>query len=434
MANNENSKYVGAYTKAYYDQYNNIITNGEARIPICFCIDTSASMNFFTKDSDVIRDESSRHIKDGKEVYYAKPKPGGHTSTLIKELVKVFHKMMTRMRANEIISQSAVICIIQFDQFADCLCEFTDISKILPDCLNGIETRADKTNISKGLRMCLNRLDQQMDMISAAGNDNYKPVLILMSDGSPTDRAEAEEARIEVRQRAEDGKLNVIPIGIGSGYDKNWLKSLSADSRVFNMATELEFNQVFNDITTRIHKTACLIAVDEDNSFAINTPTFDNIESTRYGQETAPQDLYNFMGTPADYYDVFISKKSEDNALAEEVRIFLERHGLRCFESDYTLKAIGDSEYSKVINDALEKSHHLVVLCSKPEYLQSKWVMYEWSSFANEKRSGGNKGNIFTIKADHIKRNDIPWELRQNEVHNLSDYKKAILNYIRPKQ
>jgi len=433
-SNDNNSQYVGAYTRAYYDQYNNIISNGEARIPICFCIDTSSSMNFFTSDSEVIRDESSRHIEDGKEVYYAKPKPGGHTSTLIKELKSVFRKMLIRMCRNDIISRSAVICIVQFDQFADCYCEFTDISKLSPDCLNNIETRADRTNIAKGLRMCLNRLDQQMEMIVAAGNDKYKPVLILMSDGSPTDGREAEEAKTTVRQRAEDGKLNVIPIGIGSGFDRNWLRSLSAESRVYNMSAESEFNQVFDEITRRIQRTASVIAVDEDINSLGDVSIDSGLETTRYGQDAMLDDLSDFMASANDYYDVFISKKSEDTAIAKKLCCFLEAHGLRCFESDRNLAAIGDSDYSAIINEALDKSYHLVVICSDPEYFKSRWVKHEWSSFANEKRSGGKKGNIITIKADSIDRQDVPYELRALEMFNLSDYKDKILPYLRSKR
>lgn len=433
-SNDSNRQYVGAYTHAYYEQYNNIISNGEARIPICFCIDTSSSMNFYTSDSEVIRDESSKHIEDGKTVYYAKPKPGGRTSTLIKELKNVFSRMITRMRQNDILSRSAVICIIQFDQFADCYSEFTDISRLSSDCLTNIDTRADSTNIARGLRMCLNRLDKQMEMIVAAGNDNYKPVLIIMSDGSPTDGKDAEEAKTIVRQRAEDGKLNVIPIGIGSGFDRNWLRSLSAESRVYNMSAEYEFNLVFDEITRRIQRTASVIAADEDND-PLGADSADiNLETTKYGQDSMFDDLSDFMASANDYYDVFISKKSEDTAIAQNLCRFLEAHGLRCFESDRNLADIGDSDYSAIINEALDKSYHLVVICSDSGYFNSKWVKYEWSSFANEKRSGGDKGNIVTIKADSIDRQSVPYELRSLEMFNFSDYKNRILSYLRPKK
>ena len=33
----------GAHTADYYAQYESTITNGEARIPICICVDTSTS-------------------------------------------------------------------------------------------------------------------------------------------------------------------------------------------------------------------------------------------------------------------------------------------------------------------------------------------------------------------------------------------------------
>ena len=40
-----------AYTREEFSHFQNILLNGTARIPICFCIDVSKSMNWLTNPS-----------------------------------------------------------------------------------------------------------------------------------------------------------------------------------------------------------------------------------------------------------------------------------------------------------------------------------------------------------------------------------------------
>lgn len=282
----------GAHTADYYAQYESTITNGEARIPICICVDTSSSMSFLNNDkSDTIRD-GSVWIEDGKEVHGVKLKPGVKKITKMDRLQKVLSTMITKMRQNDIISKAAVICIVSFDQFADCFIEFTDVNRISSNTPYNLEVGKDKTNVSKGIRMSLERLDQIVSMNSNAGNDRYVPVLVFMSDGAPTDGSEAEEARIKVRQRSEDGKLNVIPISIcGDSEGERWLRGLSKESKVYHMDNEREFESVFAAITERIKRTAMVLSIDEQDSNLANQSIDDDTENTLYGENNG--DLLN---------------------------------------------------------------------------------------------------------------------------------------------
>ena len=275
-----------AHTAEYFEQYESTIDNGEARIPICFCIDTSTSMNIVINDKSELKEvRGTSRSSDGNSVVTVEPKyPWVKLVTRMQELQTVFSKMLSKMRTNDILSKSAEICIVTFDLFADCYAEFTDLSRISPNSPNNIRVGRDSTNVSKGIRMALERLDRQQAMNSNAGNDFYKPVLILMSDGQATDGQDAERAREVVRQRSEDGKINVIPIGIGRGIDEKWLRGLSRDSRVYHMNTDHEFEEVFEEITRRIRLTTMVISVDEDESNMANDVQ-DDVASTQYGQD-----------------------------------------------------------------------------------------------------------------------------------------------------
>ena len=103
-----------------------------------------------------------------------------------------------------------------------------------------------------------------------------------MSDGDPTDGEYGDRLRTEVRQRSEDGKLNVIPVGIGSGINERFLRSMSKDSRVYRMDTDKEFEQVFDEITRKIHNTTMVISMDEGESNMANQAQ-ENVPNTQYG-------------------------------------------------------------------------------------------------------------------------------------------------------
>jgi uncharacterized protein YegL len=153
------------------------------------------------------------------------------------------------------------------------------------------------TNVSKGIKMSLERLDQQAAMNSNAGNDSYKPVLILMSDGEPTDSIEAEKAREQVRQRSDEGKINVIPISIGAGVrGENWLKSLSCKSRVYRMNCLKDFEDVFSEIKERIHMIASVVSTDEDEQdISVNIPK--DVDNSIYGKDTSDDILNDFLNS-----------------------------------------------------------------------------------------------------------------------------------------
>lgn len=274
-----------AHTAEYFEQYESTINNGEARIPICFVIDTSSSMSIVINDkSETKQVRGTGRNEDGNYVVKVVPAYDGVTLvTRMEELQTVFSKMLSKMSSNDILSKSAEICIITFDLFADCYAEFTDLNRISPNSPSNIRIGRDCTNVSKGIRMALERLDRQQAMNSSAGNDFYKPVLILMSDGQATDGRDAELARQEVRQRSEDEKLNVIPIGIGRAIDEKWLRGLSRDSRVYHMNTDREFEEVFEEITRHIRLTTMVISVDEDENNMANDVQ-DDVANTWYGQ------------------------------------------------------------------------------------------------------------------------------------------------------
>lgn len=287
-----------AYTEDYFAQYDSTISNGEARIPICFCIDTSESMNFVTNRSNELRyiENTSRTVDGIANVTSVEPLPGVTLHHRIEEVRRVLLRMINRIRYDSMLSNAAVISIVTFDRFSDCIVEFSEVSRITESMISRIRTHEDVTNASKGIHMSLERLDQFRRLNSSAGNESYKPVLVFMSDGSVNADPDAIKAGNEVRERSDNGSLNVIPIAIGNAADETWMRRLSKESHVYRMEHEDEFDKVFEIITRRIARTAMVLSVDEHISEeGQDIEVEEDVTNMQYGQETSTEDIYNFL-------------------------------------------------------------------------------------------------------------------------------------------
>lgn len=128
-------------------------------------------------------------------------------------------------------------------------------------------------------------------------------------------------------------------------------------------------------------------------------------------------------------YDVFISHKSVDDAIATKVYEYLQQTGRVAFCDHFTLRELHDSEYDKRIVDSLENSKHLVVVASDPEYLKDKWVYSEWHRFYNDKRLNRRNGNLILVLSDNLMERigDLPSDLRDGiEIIKTSEFRNRI--------
>jgi len=139
-------------------------------------------------------------------------------------------------------------------------------------------------------------------------------------------------------------------------------------------------------------------------------------------------------------YQVFISfknlgpsgKPTEDACMAEELYRFLSEKGFAVFFSNLSLENLGQSAYSKAIDQALDSSQILVAVSTNPEYLESDWVRYEWDRFFNDIISGIKpNGRVFSF-VKGVDTRCLPRKLRQYQVfHADRSERDTLCNFIR---
>lgn len=129
-------------------------------------------------------------------------------------------------------------------------------------------------------------------------------------------------------------------------------------------------------------------------------------------------------------YDIFISCKSEDYPIAERVYRFLTEHGKTVFLANLELKKVGNTRYFEIIDDAIDSSEHMIVVATRPEYVQSTYVKHEWTTFANEQNCGRKSGNLMSVIARDVPVDALPITLRNMQFFYVDAFERDILGFL----
>ncbi|MBE6758554.1 MAG: TIR domain-containing protein [Ruminococcaceae bacterium] len=130
-------------------------------------------------------------------------------------------------------------------------------------------------------------------------------------------------------------------------------------------------------------------------------------------------------------YDVFISFKNTapgggltlDRTIAERLHMKLRDEGLNVFFSE---KDLSTAAFMDEIYQALDEANLLILVGTSVEYINSRWVKSEWSTFFGSIQSGRKEnGHIITVLKD-ISTRDLPIQLEHFESFNASDIDGAV--------
>ncbi len=136
---------------------------------------------------------------------------------------------------------------------------------------------------------------------------------------------------------------------------------------------------------------------------------------------------------------VFISYKNsdggiitEDAHIAESLYKKLEQNHIPTFYSNVTLHELGESHYKEAIEDALDSAVILLLIGTKVDYIQSKWVKYEWDSFHEEILADAKENAIIIpYLSETIGRNEKPRALRNMETFLVErDSEDKVVSFI----
>lgn len=196
---------------------NDLTDNPTPRVPICLCLDTSGSMYEIIGGNYTYT--GLTYEEDGKT--YSQVTGGITRLDELQEGIKLF---MNAIQEDDMAASAADICIVTFDNSAQCLLPFADIHKQQIPTL----TAKGDTAMGEGVNLALNLLEQRKKEYRDSGVDYYQPWLVLMTDGVPNGSAsELDSAARRAADMVNARKLSVFPIGIGPEADKATLARFS---------------------------------------------------------------------------------------------------------------------------------------------------------------------------------------------------------------
>ncbi len=136
--------------------------------------------------------------------------------------------------------------------------------------------------------------------------------------------------------------------------------------------------------------------------------------------------------------EVFISfKNTEDGAVTEDAGIassiysMLAEKRIPAFYSNRSLLEFGDTRFKESIIEALSNASILILVASKKQFINSKWVKFEWDSFHSLMLSDDRNRFIIPYISSDIDQHDLPMQLREFETFNFSSFPvENLVSYV----
>ena len=227
------------------------------RIPICFCIDVSGSM-----DTSV-----------------------GISGSRINLLSKVMRNMLRAMQEDDsALASEALISVIVYDRHAHRIQPFVDIQSIDPERATQFHARG-QTFMSEALNLALRVIDEKIQELQNNDNDNYVPMLVFMTDGEAFSCGDDPTRQFNwVRDRVSKGELHIFPIGISRDADMQVLRKMTPTQEVYQINTSEQFVDVFDEIRKRAKRKSDRFVSEDGMNMTPMVSDDDKTISSAYGQ------------------------------------------------------------------------------------------------------------------------------------------------------
>lgn len=164
---------------------------------------------------------------------------GSMAGEAIKSLNAAINRFKENISQDEIAKKTIDVAIIEFNDTARVVQNFTPISSMEPVKL----TAEGLTAMGAGINLAIDKVKERNRFYSSLGTPCFKPWIFLITDGVPTDSIEEAVVRIrEEESKGTYGKLKFFALGVGD-YDKDTLFRLT--NRVLEL-NDYDFIGIFN--------------------------------------------------------------------------------------------------------------------------------------------------------------------------------------------
>ena len=260
------------YSKEHFSQQRRLLIHGDPRALICFCVDVSQSMDEWWIEEGGLKRNTGSGFADGHNVNFFNLndiRRGYAHYRKMDKLNETLCNLLNELKHDRDLRSQVAVSIVTYSRFANVRYDFLDCEELdVASCT--CKVGQAETAMGDGLRTALAQLDEMQSDLQRADNDYYTPILVVLTDGTPTDDPRAEFAN--VRERVKKGELYLFPLGIGEGADMVRLRDLFpvgqapfSFSERYKMIKPEDYAEIFREIKDHV-KRRQTVMVSEGNS------------------------------------------------------------------------------------------------------------------------------------------------------------------------
>ena len=291
--------YESYRTGEYFQQQRHMLVNGDPRALICFCIDVSKSMEEWWVEQGGVRRTCGFSYSDGHKVQDFDPRdilPGYDHYVKIDKLNEVLGSLLRELKYDRDINKTVAVSIVVYSRFGRVIYNFLDCADLdTSSCMCKVED--DQTSMGEGLRVALRQIDDMTEELRYVDKDAYVPMLVFLTDGTPTDDPTKEFAK--VRRRVEEGSLHVFPLGIGDTADMTKLMDLFPPGKApnnfrtrYKMVQPRDYVEIFQEIKNHIHRKQRMMVTEENSIQSAPATTAISVLNNQTGETMNLIDLF----------------------------------------------------------------------------------------------------------------------------------------------
>lgn len=290
------------HTSEYYTQHRQMLINGDPRAMICFCVDVSKSMSEWWIQEGGLRKTNGSGFDDGHNVQYFNPDdvlPGYEKYKKIDKLNEVLVSLLRDFKQDRDINNKVAVSIVTYSRFGMVAYDFLDCALLDPEACR-CKVEYPETAMGDGLRTSLSQIDEMENDLRNVGKDTYTPLLVFMTDGTPTDDPRSEFN--EVRTRVQKGELHIFPLGIGEGADMARLRDMFPVGQVpdgfssrYKMVRPRDYVEIFREIKRHVVERQSVMVSERNSVQSAPAISDETVANNQVGKMPDLDELFQYF-------------------------------------------------------------------------------------------------------------------------------------------
>lgn len=180
----------------------------------------------------------------------------------VKQVENGMRQIIQELRTDPYALETAFVSIIAFAGKAQCLSPLTELYKFYPP----IFPVGGGTSLGEALNFLMDDMERNLVKTTAEMKGDWKPIIFLFTDGTPTDDP---SAAIERWNQKFSRKANIVAISVGNNANTQLLGKISDNVFRLNDTDEMSFKAFFKWVTASIKSTSVSVSDRGDDALAL---------------------------------------------------------------------------------------------------------------------------------------------------------------------